>query len=219
MEIETNEYYVAADQSDVDEGASINALRSSCQPIADPTRWLEEARKKNIMVTSIDAVLDWARKSSVWPVNFGLACCAFEMISSAVSRFDLARFGMEVMRPSPRQADLMIVSGTVTWKMAPVMKRIYDQMAEPKWVIAMGVCAISGGTFRESYSVVPGVNCIVPVDIYVPGCPPRPEALLYGITKLHEKIGRGTVEDEITEKLNEWKQSARSLPILRGPDK
>jgi len=176
------------------EGEAIEALKAHCQQaIPDRDEWLEEEVRRNILVTSIDAVLNWARRSSVWPVNFGLACCAFEMIAAAASRFDISRFGMEIFRPSPRQADLMIVAGTVTWKMAPQLRRIYDQMAEPKWVLAMGACAISGGTFAQSYSVVPGVNRIVPVDVYVPGCPPRPEALLYGIRMLHHKISKSSI--------------------------
>ena len=179
------------------EGEAIEALKAHCQQaIPDPDEWLEEEVQRNILVTSIDAVLNWARRSSVWPVNFGLACCAFEMIAAAASRFDISRFGMEIFRPSPRQADLMIVAGTVTWKMAPQVRRIYDQMAEPKWVLAMGACAISGGTFAQSYSVVPGVNRLVPVDVYVPGCPPRPEALLYGIMMIHKKIAKRSLITE-----------------------
>lgn len=179
---------------DRSEGLAIDELIArSQQPIPDPDRWLEEERRPNVLITSVDAVLNWGRRSSVWPVNFGLACCAFEMIATAVSRFDIARFGMELFRASPRQADLMIVSGTLTWKMAPQLKRIYEQMPEPKWVLAMGVCAMSGGTFAGSYSVVPGVNRIVPVDVYVPGCPPRPEALLYGIGMLHQKIAKDSI--------------------------
>ena len=149
--------------------------------------------KKNLLFTTVDAVYNWGRRSSMWPVMFGLACCAFEMIGAAASRYDVSRFGMELFRASPRQADLMIVAGTVTQKMAPQVKRIYEQMAEPKWVIAMGACAISGGIFASSYSVVHGYNHIIPVDVYIPGCPPRPEALLYGIKQLQDKVARGTL--------------------------
>ncbi|MBI4302073.1 MAG: NADH-quinone oxidoreductase subunit B [Chloroflexi bacterium] len=176
------------------EGELINSLiERSRQPFSDDIDWLERELRRNILVTSVDKVLNWGRRSSVWPVSFGLACCAIEMISTAVSRFDIARFGMELFRASPRQADLMIVSGTVTWKMAPIVRRVYDQMPEPKWVLAMGVCAIRGGPFTDSYSVVPGVNRILPVDVYVPGCPPRPEALLYGLMKLQEKIDKESI--------------------------
>jgi len=176
------------------ESAEIEALiAASKETCPDPVSWLDEEVKKNVLVTTVDSLLNWGRHYSLWPVNFGLACCAFEMIATAVSRFDISRFGMELFRASPRQADLMLVAGTLTWKMAPALKRIYDQMPEPKWVLAMGSCAISGGPFRDSYSVVPGVNCIVPVDVYVPGCPPRPEALLYGIMMLHQKIEKGTI--------------------------
>ncbi|MBI2865792.1 MAG: NADH-quinone oxidoreductase subunit B [Chloroflexi bacterium] len=143
-----------------------------------------------ILVTSADTLLNWARRNSVWPVALGLACCAFEMIGAAASRFDLSRFGMEVFRASPRQADLLLVSGTVTWKMGEALRRIYDQMAEPKWVMAMGSCATCGGPFTNAYSVVNGVNLLMPVDVYVPGCPPRPDALIYGLMKLQEKIAR-----------------------------
>ena len=184
----------SSSQLDEAEGEAIESLKAHCQqPIPDPDEWLEEEIKRNILVTSVDAMLNWSRRSSLWPVNFGLACCAFEMIATAASRFDISRFGMEIFRASPRQADLMIVAGTLTWKMAPQLRRIYDQMAEPKWVLAMGACAISGGTFAQSYSVVPGVNRIVPVDVYVPGCPPRPEALLYGIRMLHHKISKMSI--------------------------
>lgn len=149
--------------------------------------FLENRFERNFLTTSVDYVFNWARKSSLWPLTFGLACCAIEMISSATSRFDIARFGAEVFRPSPRQSDLMIVAGTVTLKMAPVLKRIYDQMPEPKWVISMGACSSVGGPFN-TYSVLQGVDKIVPVDVYVTGCPPRPENLFYALLKLQEKI-------------------------------
>lgn len=149
--------------------------------------FLHNQFERNFLTTSVDYVFNWARKSSVWPLTFGLACCAIEMIAASASRFDIARFGAEVFRPSPRQSDLMIVAGTVTLKMAPVLKRIYDQMPDPKWVISMGACANVGGPFN-TYSTLQGVDRIVPVDVYIVGCPPRPENLFFGLMKLQDKI-------------------------------
>ncbi len=150
-----------------------------------------------VIVTQADAVINWIRKHSVWPMPMGLACCAIELMAAGGSRFDMARFGMEVMRFSPRQADCMIVAGTVTYKMAEVVRRIYDQMAEPKWVVAMGACASTGGMYR-SYATLQGVDRIVPVDVYVSGCPPRPEALLDAMIKLQDKIGRESAVRNLT---------------------
>ena len=180
-------------EEDRREGAVImDLMRRSQEPYPDMGQqiYVQEDLPENVLMGSLDDVLAWARKSSMWPAMFGLACCAIEMITTTTSRFDISRFGMEIFRPSPRQADLMIVAGWVTWKMAPVVRRIYDQMAEPKWVVAMGVSAISGGPFVDTYSVVPGVNLVVPVDVYIPGCPPRPEALLAGLVKLQQRVGR-----------------------------
>jgi NADH-quinone oxidoreductase subunit B len=150
-----------------------------------------------VIVTQADAVINWIRKHSVWPMPMGLACCAIELMAAGGSRFDMARFGMEVMRFSPRQADCMIVAGTVTYKMAEVVRRIYEQMAEPKWVVAMGACASTGGMYR-SYATMQGVDRIIPVDVYVSGCPPRPEALLDAMIKLQDKIGRESAVKNLT---------------------
>ncbi len=144
--------------------------------------------KGHAMVVSLDSLLGWARSNSLWPLTFGLACCAIEMMAVGTARWDISRFGAEVFRPSPRQADVMIVSGTVTTKMAPSVRRLYDQMADPKYVIAMGTCVIAGGPYQGSYSTVPGIDNFVPVDVYLGGCPPRPDALLHGIMQLQNKI-------------------------------
>ncbi len=153
---------------------------------------LEEYIPRGILLTAVDKMVNWARSSSVWPLAFGTACCSLEALATFASRFDMARFGMEVYRASPRQADLMIVAGRVSNKMAPVVRTLYEQMTEPKWVIAMGACASTGGVFNN-YAIIQGVDKIVPVDIYVPGCPPRPEQLIEGVMKLHKKIQRESV--------------------------
>jgi NADH-quinone oxidoreductase subunit B len=147
-----------------------------------------------VLTTRLDSLVNWARKSSLWPATFGLACCAIEMMNATSSRNDLARFGAEVFRASPRQADVMIVSGRVSRKMAPVLRRIYDQMPEPKWVISMGACATSGGVF-DNYAIVQGVDKIVPVDVYIPGCPPRPEMLIHAVMMLQDKISKESLRD------------------------
>jgi NADH-quinone oxidoreductase subunit B len=160
--------------------------------------WLQNKFEKNFLISTVDYVFNWARKSALWPMTFGLACCAIEMIAASTSRFDIARFGAEVFRPSPRQADLMIVSGTVTLKMAPVVQRIYEQMPDPKWVISMGACSSVGGPFN-TYAVLQGVDKVVPVDVYVTGCPPRPENLFYALLKLQDKIDTMTLAKKPTE--------------------
>ncbi len=149
-----------------------------------------ELGKQGIVATKLEELYNWGRKNSVWPLQFGLACCAIEMIATTMARYDLARFGAEVFRPSPRQADLMIVAGTVTKKMAPQVVRLFNQMPEPKYVIAMGACAISGGPFKQGYNVLKGIDRYLPVDVHIPGCPPRPEALIHAIMTLQEQIAR-----------------------------
>jgi NADH-quinone oxidoreductase subunit B len=174
-----------------------------------------EELRGQIAITTLDKIYNWGRRSSLWPMMFGLACCAIEMIATAASRYDFARFGMEIMRPSPRQSDVMIVSGTVTKKMIPQIVRLYNQMAEPKYVLAMGACASGGGPFKEGYNVVAGVDKFVPVDVYVPGCPPTPQALLHGLIKLQEKI------DDQSIKSVKWysKEASSEIPIpILGPD-
>jgi NADH-quinone oxidoreductase subunit B len=147
-----------------------------------------ELQRQGVWVTSMQELYNWGRKNSIWPLQFGLACCAIEMIATAASRYDIARFGGEIFRPSPRQADLMIVAGTVTKKMAPQIVRLYNQMPDPKYVISMGACAISGGPFKQGYNVLKGIDRYIPVDVYIPGCPPRPEALLHAFMELQRKI-------------------------------
>jgi NADH-quinone oxidoreductase subunit B len=156
----------------------------------------QDLRAPGVIVTTLQELSTWGRKNSVWPMQFGLACCAIEMIATTMARYDMARFGSEVFRPSPRQADLMIVSGTVTKKMVPQIVRLYNQMAEPKYVIAMGACAISGGPFKQGYNVLKGIDRYIPVDVHIPGCPPRPEALLHALMTLQEKIGQQPITGE-----------------------
>ncbi len=168
-----------------------------------------------VAITTIDKIYNWSRKNSIWPMMFGLACCAIEMIAVAASRYDFSRFGMEVMRPSPRQSDVMIVSGTVTKKMIPQIVRLYNQMAEPRYVIAMGACASGGGPFKEGYTVVSGVDKFVPVDVYIPGCPPTPQALMNGLMALMKKIEKQSLKEVSWYK----KGPSQPLPIpILGPD-
>jgi NADH-quinone oxidoreductase subunit B len=194
MEVNRFPQYIYSDKEiDAKEGQTVEDLKAASQtPIPDPDRWLDEEMQKSVFLTTVDSLINWGRRNSLYPVICFPACCAFEFIGAMGPRFDLSRFGMEILRASPRQADLLITAGTLTWKMAPSVRRVYEQMAEPKWVIAMGACGISGGVFRSSYNVVPGYNRIVPVDVYLPGCPPRPEALIHAIRMLQQKISRGT---------------------------
>lgn len=180
-----------------------------------PGQEIPEELNGQVSITTLDRVYNWSRSNSMWPMMFGLACCAIEMISTAASRYDLSRFGMEVMRPSPRQADVMIVAGTVTKKMVPQIVRLYNQMAVPKYVIAMGACASGGGPFKEGYNVVPGIDKFIPVDVYINGCPPTPQALLHGLITLQRKV-----ETESLSK-SPWygKEAIEEVPIpVLGPD-
>ena len=173
-----------------------------------------ELGKQGVFVTTIEELYNWGRRSSIWPMQFGLACCAIEMIATTMARYDLARFGAEVFRPSPRQADLMIISGTVTKKMAPQVVRLYNQMAEPKYVIAMGACAISGGPFKQGYNVLKGIDRYIPVDVHIPGCPPRPEALLQAFMTLQKKIdGQPLTGPDRPRHLNADAQTEFPVPV------
>jgi len=183
--------------------------------LSNPNYEVPPELEQQVTVTTLDRIYNWSRRNSLWPMMFGLACCAIEMICTAASRFDFSRFGMEVMRPSPRQADLMIVSGTVTKKMIPQIVRLFNQMPEPKYVIAMGACASGGGPFKEGYNVVSGVDRYIPVDVYIPGCPPTPQALLNGFITLQKKIDRQTLKHA------SWYNKEPSVPIpvpVLGPD-
>jgi NADH-quinone oxidoreductase subunit B len=185
------------------------------EELTSPGYQIPAEMKGQVEITTLDRIYNWGRRASVWPMFFGLACCAIEMICTAASRFDLARFGMEIMRPSPRQTDLMIVSGTVTKKMVPQIVRLYNQMPEPKYVLAMGACASGGGPFKEGYNVVSGVDQFVPVDVYVPGCPPTPQALLNGLITVQKKIERESL------RAVRWyrREAAQAIPLpILGPD-
>jgi len=183
--------------------------------LSNPDYPIPEEFQQNVIITTLDKVYNWARTKSVWPMTFGLACCAIEMISTASARYDQARFGMEVVRPTPRQSDLMIVSGTVTKKMVPFIVRLYNQMPEPRYVLSMGACASGGGPFKEGYNVVDGVDKFIPVDVYVPGCPPTPQALLHGFITLHKKMEKQSITTV------PWYRSGDVEPVpvpILGPD-
>ncbi len=178
-----------------------------------------ELGKQGVFVTTIEELYNWGRRSSIWPMQFGLACCAIEMIATTMARYDLARFGAEVFRPSPRQADLMIISGTVTKKMAPQVVRLYNQMAEPKYVIAMGACAITGGPFKQGYNVLKGIDRYIPVDVHIPGCPPRPEALIQAFMTLQKKIdGQHLTGEDRPRFLDAEQQGEFPVPVFGEHD-
>ena len=178
-----------------------------------------ELGKQGVFVTTIEELYNWGRRNSVWPMQFGLACCAIEMIATTMARYDLARFGAEVFRPSPRQADLMIISGTVTKKMAPQVVRLYNQMAEPRYVIAMGACAISGGPFKQGYNVLKGIDRYIPVDVHIPGCPPRPEALIQAFMTLQKKIdGQHLTGEDRPRHLDTEAQGEFPVPVFGEHD-
>ena len=180
---------------------------------------IPEDLQNAVAITTLDRLYNWGRRSSVWPLMFGLACCAIEMIAAQASRYDMARFGMEVMRPTPRQADMMLVSGTVTKKMIPALIRLYNQMPEPKYVVAMGACASGGGPFKEGYNVVAGVDKFLPVDVYIPGCPPTPQALIAGMIKLQEKIDKESIKKVSWYNKKNKGQDVNYVPIpVLGPD-
>jgi NADH-quinone oxidoreductase subunit B len=204
----------------VPDSADLTALRfrepRPADEVIEQRLQVPEELRGHVMVVPLEGLFNWARRNSLWPVTFGLACCAIEYMGVQDPRFDLSRFGMEINRASPRQADIMIISGTVTVKMAYPIRRIYDQMADPKYVISMGVCATAGGPYQGSYSTVPGVDNFLPVDVYVAGCPPRPDALLYAIIQLQQKIKDREVEASRARWL-EWQKRYRELrPALDG---
>ncbi len=185
------------------------------KPLNNPEIDVPAELKNQVAITTLDKIYNWSRSNSLWPMMFGLACCAIEMICTAASRYDLSRFGMEVMRPSPRQADVMIVAGTVTKKMVPQIVRLYNQMSEPKYIIAMGACASGGGPFKDGYNVVPGIDTYLPVDVYIAGCPPTPQALLNGLIALQKKMEKEHIAD------TRWygKKPVEAIPIpILGPD-
>ena len=190
-------------------------MANDLDSLHSPEYSIPEELQSTVTITTLDRIYNWSRARSVWPMLFGLACCAIEMIATAAARYDPSRFGMEVMRPSPRQSDMMIISGTVTKKMIPQIVRLYNQMAEPRYVVAMGACASGGGPFKEGYSVLDGVDKFIPVDVYIPGCPPTPQALLNGFITLHEKIEGQSIRTV------PWYQKEQAGPIpvpVLGPD-